>query len=249
MKYKTNELASLAGISSRTLRYYDQIGLLIPKRDEVSNYRYYDSEMVDALQQILLFKEMGIKLEDIKVLMKTLDKAKRVEILNEHLKVLELKKVQLEKLVKNVKTTISALKGETIMSDKEKFAGLKAELIKENDDKYKDEVISRWGVEKYEKSKKQFMHLTEEEYNNMLKLDLRIIEVLKGIKENDSQELRNEVANLHKAWLTLTWGNYNREAHLALVDMYLADERFTKYYDKFGTGLAKILRDSVHENL
>ena len=48
MKYKTSELASLAGISSRTLRYYDEIGLLKPKRDAESNYRYYDESDVDT---------------------------------------------------------------------------------------------------------------------------------------------------------------------------------------------------------
>lgn len=79
MKYKTSELASLAGISSRTLRYYDEIGLLKPKRDAESNYRYYDESDVDTLQQILFFKEMGFELEKIKKLIKTLNKEKELK--------------------------------------------------------------------------------------------------------------------------------------------------------------------------
>ena len=62
MNYKIKELAKLAGISIRTLHYYDQIGLLSPSKRSEGNYRIYIESDVDMLQQILFFKEAGLKL-------------------------------------------------------------------------------------------------------------------------------------------------------------------------------------------
>jgi DNA-binding transcriptional MerR regulator len=250
MKYKTSELASLAGISSRTLRYYDEIGLLKPKRDMESNYRYYDESDVDTLQQILFFKEMGFELEKIKKLIKTLNKEKRIEILVKHLDELHIRQRKLDALVRNVQNTIKSLKGELMMSDKEKFEGLKNELIRKNEEDFKDEVITRWGSNAYQESKQQFKNLSEAEFNHFQGLAERIIEVLKEIKANPQNEsLKKEVAKLHQQWITIAWGSYDKQIHLNVVDMYLQDERFKNYYDQHGEGLAQILRDAVHNYL
>ena len=58
-------------------------------------------------------------------------------------------------------------------------------------------------------------------------------------------DLAQEVARLHKEWITKWWGHYNKEAHCGLVKMYVEDKRFTAYYDKEQPGLAEFLRDSV----
>lgn len=70
MEYTIQGLAKLAGISTRTLRYYDQIGLLSPKRVKANGYRVYGRKEVDALQQILFFKELGLDLTTISQIMK-----------------------------------------------------------------------------------------------------------------------------------------------------------------------------------
>ena len=53
MEYTVQRLADLAGVSSRTIRYYDEIGLLKPARINSSGYRLYGEKEVDRLQQIL----------------------------------------------------------------------------------------------------------------------------------------------------------------------------------------------------
>ena len=65
MKYTIKKLAELAGVSTRTLRYYDEIGLLKPCRVNSSGYRIYGQKEVDLLQQILLYRSLDMKLEDI----------------------------------------------------------------------------------------------------------------------------------------------------------------------------------------
>ena len=65
MEYTVNKLAQLSGVSGRTLRYYDQIGLLKPARINSSGYRIYGQKEGDLLQQILFYRELGVSLEEI----------------------------------------------------------------------------------------------------------------------------------------------------------------------------------------
>jgi len=66
MPYKINELAKLAGVSVRTLHYYDEIGLLKPSGLMTNGYRYYGKPELMKLQQILFYRELDFPLEKIK---------------------------------------------------------------------------------------------------------------------------------------------------------------------------------------
>lgn len=71
MEYTVQKLAKLAGVSTRTLRYYDEIDILKPARMNSSGYRIYGQTEVDRLQQILFYRELGVSLENIKMIMNT----------------------------------------------------------------------------------------------------------------------------------------------------------------------------------
>ncbi len=92
------EVSKLAGISVRTLQYYDKIGLLKPARYTESGYRLYDNASLDKLQQILLFKELKFSLKEIKEIISSpkFDKKKAVE---QQIELLIMKKERLEKLI------------------------------------------------------------------------------------------------------------------------------------------------------
>ena len=70
MTYTIKEIADLAGVSTRTLRYYDEIGLLSPADTGENGYRYYDQDSLLQLQQILFFKELDVPLKDIRLFMR-----------------------------------------------------------------------------------------------------------------------------------------------------------------------------------
>ena len=69
MEYTVSKLAKISGVSTRTLRYYDEIGLLKPTKIRSNGYRIYGNAEVDKLQQILFYREMGVSLEEIIKLM------------------------------------------------------------------------------------------------------------------------------------------------------------------------------------
>lgn len=129
-----------------------------------------------------------------------------------------------------------------------KIEDIKEKLLEENDQKYSAEVISKWGEEKYKSSREQFKKMTEAELDNFQTLAINIIENLKTIKLNQNNEvLKKQTAELHKEWISIAWGMYDRHMHLNVVEMYVQDERFKKYYDKHGEGLAQLLRDLVNK--
>ena len=69
MAYTVKEIAGLAGVSVRTLHFYDEIGLLRPARVNDKGYRYYEGEQVLRLQQILFYRDMDMPLSEIQAVM------------------------------------------------------------------------------------------------------------------------------------------------------------------------------------
>lgn len=251
MEYTILQLATLAGVSTRTLRYYDQTGLLTPLRNPDSQYRIYGDHEVDVLQQILFYKEMGFELSAIKDIIHN-PGFNSSAALKSHLQSLEEKEKKVRLLIQTVKKSIEKEEGKIKMTNEEKFAGLKESLIEQNELQYGTEIRQAYGEETVDKSNQKFSNLSKKEYDAMQALTEKInIEleaaVTAGISYQD--EKGKEIALMHKEWLSYTWSSYSVQAHHGLTDMYIADERFQKYYDKKISGCAQFLNDAVHYHL
>lgn len=247
MEYTVHKLASLAGVSTRTLRYYDEIGILKPARINSSGYRIYGEKEVDRLQQILFYRELGVSLDNIKDIVTDpfFDGAKA---LREHRKKLLEKREQLDLLIANVEKSISLSEGRITMSNIEKFEGFKKKMIEDNEKKYGQEIRQKYGNDTVNQSNAKLQNMTEEQYNEVTKLNEQLQETLaEAFKTGDpAGELAQKAADLHKQWLTYYWHQYSKEAHAGLAQMYVDDERFTAYYDKEKPGTARFLRDAIH---
>ena len=114
MEYTIKELSKISGISTRTLRYYDQIELLVPPRLSSSGYRIYGENEVDLLQQILFYRELGVSLGEIKNLLNSPDYDKE-KSLQDHLDALLQKKDRIETLINNVSETIQSMKRKVLL--------------------------------------------------------------------------------------------------------------------------------------
>ena len=246
MNYSINQFAKLAGVSSRTLRYYEQIGLLSPCRTKHNRYRVYTSEEVDRLQQILFYRELGFQLEEIKqiLLNKNFDE---IVAFNEHMTTLEVKKAQIEQLIENLRKTIESKRGYLKMNDNEKFEGFKRQLIDENEAKFGKEIREKYGEETVEQSSARMMGLSQAEYEQMGALSNEINQKLKEACDegNPSSDLAQKVCDLHRQWLGYTWTTYSKKAHLGLGKMYVEDERFKSYYDAILPGAAEFLYEAL----
>jgi DNA-binding transcriptional MerR regulator len=246
MEYTVQKLAQLAGVSSRTLRYYDEIGLLKPARVNSSGYRIYGSAEIDKLQQILFYRELGVELEKIKKIIHS-SSFDSLKALQEHRTKLVENKKQLELLITNVEKTIANYEGRIVMSDQEKFTGFKQKLINDNEAKYGKEIRAKYGDEKVDRSNQKLMGLTPEQYAELQKLEAEIMDTLQAALTtgDPASELAQKTADLHRQWLSYTWDKYSEEAHAGLAQMYVDDARFTAYYDRIQAGAAKFLRDAI----
>lgn len=246
MEYTVQKLAALAGVSARTLRYYDEIGILKPARINSSGYRIYGQTEVDRLQQILFYRELEVSLEDIGEILSTPD-FKRTDALKEHRMKLTAKRKQIDLLLANIDKTLAAAEGRRNMTDKEKFEGFKQKLIGDNEKKFGKEIREKYGDKAVNDSNNRLMGLSEEQYARFEKLSQEVNDTLKAAMETNDPagELGQKAADLHRQWLSYSWGSYSKEAHAGVAQMYVDDERFKAYYDKIQTGAAEFLRDSI----
>ena len=251
MEYTVDKLARLGGVSPRTLRYYDQIGLLRPARVTSAGYRVYGEAEVNRLQQILFCRELGMGLAQIT---QTIGRSgfDRLAALRSHLRALEAQRERTEQLIKTLRKTIQKEMGKATMTDKEKFEGFKKGMIQENEERYGQEIKEKYGEEKVRRSNAKMMGLSMEEFAEMEDLAEAIRAGLeKAVAEGLSpkEEEGRKLAEMHKAWLCYVWPEYNAEAHRGVGDLYVADERFTAYYDRATAGCAAFLRDAIHAHI
>jgi DNA-binding transcriptional MerR regulator len=246
MEYNVQGLGRMAGISSRTLRYYDEIGILKPARISSSGYRIYGQKEVDRLQQILFYRELGVKLEEIGRIMDS-PSFDELEALRNHYQRLLEKRCRLDRLIANVEKTIAQKEGRITMKDNEKFEGFKKNLIEKNEKKYGAEVREKYGDKAVNESNRKIMNMTKGQYDEFTKLGDEILETLKKAYAtgDPASDLAQKTADLHRQWLCFTWGQYSKEAHAGLAQMYVNDERFKAYYDEKQPGGAEFLRDAI----
>ncbi len=246
MEYSVKGMSSLSGVSTRTLRYYDEIGLLRPKRVSSNGYRIYGREQVDTLQQILFYRELDVPLEQIGMLLHAPD-FDREEALRGHRDALVKKRVRLDALIRTMERTLEVQKGESDMSDKEKFDGFKHQMIEENERKYGAEIREKYGEDTVSASNQKFMNMSKEQYDQVTALGDQVIELfVKAFEEGDpAGGTAQEAADCHRQWLCFFWPSYSKEQHAGVAQMYVDDPRFTAYYDKHREGLARFVRDAV----
>ena len=249
MEYGIKELSQMAGVSPRTLRYYDAIGLLKPSRVTEAGYRYYGQPEVAALQQILFYRERGFELKTIQKILHD-PNFDMLQAMEEHLLALEDQKAATEALIQTVKKTIQSMKGAYDMSDKERFRGLKEKLVAENETAYGPEARQKYGSSQVDGANRKLLGLSEEQFAKWQDLEGEILRRLEeGVRAGiraDSAEAE-QIAQLHREWLSLSVPNYSAPMHRGIAAMYIADERFTAYYDRNTPGCAQLLHDAVQK--
>ncbi len=246
MEYTIQKLAKLAGVTTRTLRYYDQIGLLHPDRVNSAGYRIYGDKQVDRLQQILFYRDLGLGLEEIKDILLSPEFDHLAALRSHRLKLIE-KQQQIEQLIKTVDITIWAKERGIFMDNQDKFTGFKQKLVQENEHQYGKEIREKYSEDTVNASNNKLMGLSRQEYNRMQALNQAIQDALdEAFPTGDpSCQVAQKAAQMHKEWLAFTWTSYSKEAHAGLANMYVEDDRFAQYYDRGQKGKAQFLRDAI----
>src|ERR1041385_2694425 len=122
MPYTVKQVATMSGVSVRTLHFYDEVGLLKPAFYGTNGYRFYEETQLLMLQQILFYRELGFDLSQIK---QTLGRGdfEKAAALRSHRTVLQNNIDRLHKLMETIDKTITHMDGTQRMENKDMFVG------------------------------------------------------------------------------------------------------------------------------
>ncbi len=238
--FTVNQISRMAGTTPRTLRYYDEIGLLRPSKVGDNGYRYYGEESLLRLQQILLYRELDMPLEEIKQIIERQD-FDVLSALEGHKEELLKRITQLERIIRTVDHTILHLKGKMEMSKKQFFEGFsdeqQAEYEKEAMQMYDPDTVKasnqRWR--EYSPAEKQRIG---EEGNAVYAAYLEALP--KGASSPEAQAcIERWRRQIEYFWVP------NDAQLLGLADLYNDDPRFKANFDKIHPGLAEFIREAV----
>jgi DNA-binding transcriptional MerR regulator len=237
-EWSIQDLARSAGTTSRTLRHYGAIGLLVPSRIGTNGYRYYDQDSLVRLQRILLLRELGLGLPAIAdVLDGQRDTA---AALRTHLALLEQERRRIGRQIESVRTTLRKTEGGEELMAEEVFDGF-------DHTQYEQEVTERWGREAYQRADRWWRSLSDDEKASFRQRQVDIAadygRARQAGRSADSDEVQ-AITQRHVDWLSATT-TPTKDYLVGLGEMYVADPRFTANYDVHGEGTAAFVRDAM----
>ena len=236
---KIQEAARLTGVTERTLRYYDRIGLLHPSGMTESGYRLYDEDALRCLQQILFFRELGFPLAQIREIMDSPGYDMN-EALRRHRLLLIAERDRLNGLIDLAERT---LKGENDMS----FDAFDHSGIDRQRDAYAEEARRRWGgTDAYAESEKKTAGYGKEQWAAIQQEADEIFAAFAALRGHAPDE--PDVQALVARWQARITRNYyacTKEILAGLGQMYTADERFIQNIDRAGAGTAQLMSAAI----
>lgn len=246
--WSIQEIARLAGTTSRTLRHYDDIGLLRPSRIASNGYRHYDASALVRLQRILLLRELGLGLPQIaEVLVRERAEASALET---HLALLREEQTRLARQIAAVESTIDTLRGGEELMAENMFDGF-------DHTQYKEEVEERWGKKTYADSDSWWRGMTDAEraewQQRVSDLGRDWIAAAESGIDPASDDAQG-IARRHVEWLTSVPGTPAavpggdvKGYVIGLGEMYVADPRFGANYatSDGGSRGAEFVRDAL----
>lgn len=234
----------MSGVTVRTLHHYEQVGLLEPSARSAAGYRLYSRDDLFRLQQILMWRELGFALEQIRNILDDPGFDRRHALVKQRQELLR-RVEQSNAMIRSIDLAIETLKGDEKMNAKELFDGF-------DHSQYEDEAKQRWGdTAAYRESARRTKKYSERDW---LRIKTEGNSILDGLAEKmkagatAAQDDVVVLAEQHRLHIDRWFYPCTHEHHQALADMYLADERFASNIDKHGDGLTQFLADAIHEN-
>ena len=240
MAYTINQLAKLSGVSTRTLRFYDEIGLLAPAFYGENHYRYYKTEQLLILQQILFFRELGFPLNDIQRILSG-DDFDKIESLKAHKSMLQSSLERTVTLIKTIDKTISHLRGKIIMRDAEMYDGFDPIKQQEHEQYMLDTgILSQKQIEESWQRASHWKKPNWEQFKGAGELlHGAIVAALEQGQRVDSKSVQRLIQQ-HYDWVNNFW-TPTKETYLGLGQMYLEHPDFRAFYNQLHPNLAGYL--------
>jgi DNA-binding transcriptional MerR regulator len=237
-------VATLTGVSVRTLHHYDHIGLVVPSVRTAAGYRGYLDADIERLHLVLVYRTAGLALDDIRILLDDAEADVLAHLQRQHQLLCEQAE-QLEQTIKAVEELMNAHRSGIRLTAEEQVEIFGTTKF---GDEYAKEAEERWGdTAAWQQSQRRTAGLTKQDWieinaeGDALLADLaagRRAGIVAGSAEADALAAR------HRASIARFY-DVGDDMHVCLAEMYLADDRFTRYYDDVEPGLAQFVHDII----
>src|SRR5699024_2448997 len=242
MEWPIQEVASNAGVTSRTLRHYDNIGLLKPSSLGDGGTRYYDANALMRLQRILLLRQLGLGLADVEeILDGTVDE---VAALQEHVRPLSEERSHIDQQIEAVHATIRSLQDGSSIRIESLFQGL-------SHSRYREEVAEQWGQNTAQLAESWWKDLKEHGQRAFLGQHQQLqsdYDAALAMGHDPAADHVQGIAHRHYLWIASAWQNVHLDAAAlkSLADMYVDDPRLAENYTRISPTGAEFVRDALY---
>jgi DNA-binding transcriptional MerR regulator len=237
-------VAALTGVSVRTLHHYDHIGLVVPSVRTPAGYRGYTDADIERLHLVLVYREVGLPLDEIRTLLDDEDADVVAHLQRQHA-LLSEQANQLNNTIKAVEELMNAHRKGIQLSAEEQVEIFGTTAFSAE---YAVEAEQKWGdTDAWAQSQQRTAGFTKDDWVRVKADGDALLAALAGAKRAGvapGSERADELAGRHRASIEQFY-ECGDEMARCLVAMYLTDERFTRYYDDVEPGLAQFLRDIV----
>jgi DNA-binding transcriptional MerR regulator len=235
------EVAQLAGVTVRLLHHYDEVGVLSPVARSDAGYRLYGYEDLERLQEILVWRQLGFSLGEIKALLDDPSHDRRAALQRQR----ELVQSELGRLGavgRALDAAIEALDGGTQVKETTMFEGF-------DQSQYEEEVRDRWGhTEAYAQSARRAAQHSEADWETIRREGERnvrsFVALLEAGEPADGAAAR-ALAEEHREHISRWFYECSPAMHLGLAELYVTDPRFTESYEHQAAGLAQYVHDAI----
>lgn len=244
----TNELtvgqvASLVGISVRTLHHWDEVALVRPSGRTHGDYRVYDAADVARINRVLVYRELGMSLAEIGRVLDDPEVDEREQLLRQRT-LLTTRIARLQEMVSAVDQMVEGHDMGQQLSPQEQAEIFGTDWKPE----YAEEAEQRWGdTPQWEQSQARASSMTREQWEQV-KADVDALEAdLAAAKRSGVDPVSNEAAELverHRRSIDRFY-DCSTSMQVCLTRMYLEDARFTEHYEQLAPGLTAWLADAV----
>jgi DNA-binding transcriptional MerR regulator len=238
------EVAALSGVTVRTLHHYDDLGLLCPSERSDAGYRLYSYDHLARLQEILIWRGLGFSLSEIKALLDD-PGYDRLGALRRQRELIEREIGRLGTLASAVDAAIHAQRNGNHLEETTMFDGFDHAA-------YEDEARERWGdTEAYRESSRRTQQYGDAEWTEIRRESDAIVRELVTLMragEPATGETARALAERHRQHISRWFYPCSSAMHRALGEMFIADERFARNYEREAKGLAHYFHDAIIAN-
>lgn len=237
-------VAALTGLSVRTLHHYDHIGLVVPGVRTPAGYRGYTDADVERLHLVLVYRAAGLPLDEIRVLLDDPEVDGLTRLQRQHALLLQ-RAEGLQHSIKAVEELMDAHRSGIQLTAEEQVEIFGTTAFGEE---YAVEAEQRWGdTDEWKQSRQRAAQLTKQDWIDLKAEGDALLGDLAAAKRagvRPGTPAADALAGRHRASIERFY-DCGGEMHRGLVEMYLADPRFTAYYDDVEPGLAQFVHDVV----